>query len=390
MFERPTSMARRRRSALAGAGLSLLLFGCAPSGESEVGNRGDRSELSERLGGGDVSGYARALEPREFVFPADHGPHPDFRNEWWYLTGNLESEAGRRFGYQVTFFRIALAPDDPHSPPRRSNWATRQVWMAHVALSDAGNRRHREHERFARGAAGLAGAQAEPFRVWLEDWRLRSDPDGVGSTWELSVDTADFELSFRLEPIRPIVLQGDAGLSRKSAEPGNASYYYSMTRLKTTGEIRVDGERHSIEGLSWLDREWSTSALGEDQAGWDWFALQFDDGRDLMFYQLRRKDGGVDPHSAGTLIDSSGERRALSASDVVLQPLRWWQSSDGTRYPLAWRLALADRPGYRVEAVFDDQRMETSVRYWEGMVEVFDERTERPLGRGYLELAGYD
>jgi len=273
--------------------LGIWAAGCERA--TTPGKPATETGLAERLGGGDLSGFARALEPREFAFPADHGPHPDFRNEWWYLTGNLETATGRRFGYQVTFFRIALAPEDPAAQPRRSGWATRQVWMAHVALSDAANRRHREHERFARGAAGLAGAQASPFRVWLEDWQLQARGEGKDGVWELQIETANFGLELALDPEKPIVLQGDAGLSRKSAEPGNASFYYSIPRLTTAGNIRVGNEELAVTGLSWLDREWSTSALTAQQSGWDWFALQLDDGRDLMYYQMRRTDGRSTP-----------------------------------------------------------------------------------------------
>lgn len=366
---------------------AILLSGCEPT--TETAASGTNSALTERLGGDDVSGYARAKEPRDFVFPADHGPHPDFRNEWWYLTGNLETATGRRFGYQATFFRIALAPPDPLTEPRRSAWATRQAWMAHVALSDPTNERHQARERFARGAAGLAGARAEPFRVWLEDWQLMADPTDTEQTWQLEIETADFGLNLVLEPLKPIILQGDAGLSQKSAEPGNASFYYSIPRLETRGTVQSGGEGFSVTGLSWLDREWSTSALGEDQAGWDWFALQLDDGHDLMFYQLRRSDGRPDPHSAGTLIAPDGGPHRLRATDVTLEPRRWWRSPDGIRFPVAWQLQITDGPTYHIEAAFDDQRMETTVDYWEGMVDVFDAETGEARGRGYLELAGY-
>lgn len=345
--------------------------------------------LNARLGGDDVSGYARAEQPRAFDFPADHGPHPAYRNEWWYLTGNLTAEDGRRFGYQATFFRIALAPPSPQLDTRASAWASRQVWMTHVALSDASAGQHHAQERFARGAAGLAGAQAEPFRVWLEDWQLGETPDKSDDTWRLSIEARDFAYEFKLEPLKPVVLQGEAGLSQKSNESGNASYYYSMPRLRTTGRIRVGGREYPVNGLSWLDREWSTSALGPDQEGWDWFALQLDDDRDLMFYQLRRKDGSADPLSAGSLVDPAGAVRRLSTEDVELSALRWWQSPDGARYPVAWQLELFDGSRYRVEAVFDEQHMTTSVRYWEGMVDVLDDQGER-LGQGYLELAGYE
>ena len=359
--------------------LALLgLAGCAPQQPADP-----EPALSERLGAGDVAGFARALGPREFRFPDDHGAHPAYRNEWWYFTGNLEAERGRRFGYQITLFRIALAPE---VPPRASAWAAREVWMAHLAVSDAEAQRHSETERFARGAAGLAGAARDPLRVWLEDWQILAPQDAA--RWEIRAAGDDIALALVLHPLRDPVLQGEQGLSRKSAEPGNASYYYSIPRLATEGTLRLGATEHRVAGLSWLDREWSTSALAENQAGWDWFALQFDDGRDLMYYRLRRRDGGVDPMSAGSVVGANGEVQRLDSSRVRLEPLRWWSANDGVRYPVQWRMTLDGNEILVVEAVFDDQRMEVSLRYWEGMVTVRD-AAGRLLGRGYLELAGY-
>ncbi|MEJ2575787.1 MAG: lipocalin-like domain-containing protein [Gammaproteobacteria bacterium] len=358
--------------------LAAVLGGCGEPDRPEP-----EPSLSDRLGAGDDAGFARALEPRRFAFPADHGPHPDYRNEWWYFTGNLAGADGRRFGYQLTLFRIALIPQ---AVQRASAWATRDVWMGHLAVSDAARAEHRESERFARGAAGLAGAQTEPLRIWLDDWVIAS-PDG--QTWRLQAAAEDIAVDLELTALRAPTLQGDAGLSRKSAQPGNASYYYSITRLATRGEVRLGADRVGVAGLSWLDREWSTSALAEDQAGWDWFALQFEDGRDVMYYRLRRSDGTTDPMSSGSLLAGDGSRQTLNAAEVALTPLRWWRAEDGTDYPVAWLLALGDGPPLRVEAVFDDQRMDVSVRYWEGMVRVLDAAGAELLGRGYMELAGY-
>jgi predicted secreted hydrolase len=364
--------------------LLVLLLGACGAPPSPSPETPAEPGLAERLGAGDSAGYARATAPRAFDFPADHGPHPAYRNEWWYITGNLQADDGRRFGYQVTFFRIALQPQLPERP---SAWATRDVWMAHVALSDLTQRRHRHAERFARGAAGLAGATAQPLRVWLEDWQVTGEP---GFPWRVQVATDDFRLDLRLAPQRPPVLQGERGLSQKSAEPGNASYYYSMTRLATSGQIQLGDRALQVTGLSWLDREWSTSALSAEQAGWDWFALQFDDGRDLMFYRLRRQDGGADPLSAGSLVQPDGRVQALRHGQLRLRPLRWWQDRYGSRYPVGWELRLPGEPTpYRVEAVFDAQLMDVSVRYWEGAVTVRRGADGPLVGRGYLELAGY-
>ena len=221
---------RFRRCAI--LGLTLLLLACGQEERTPA-----RLDLRSALGGSDLEGYARATAPRPFAFPRDHGAHPEFRSEWWYVTGNLSTEDKAEFGYQITFFRLATSPE---AAPRRSNWGTNQTWMAHVALSDLGARTHHKEERFARGAAGLAGVELHPFRVWLEDWEMAGADD---LPWRIRADTRDFALDLRLTPKKPIVLQGDRGLSQKSPEPGNASYYYSITRLQTQGPIRV-GDRH--------------------------------------------------------------------------------------------------------------------------------------------------
>jgi len=361
--------------------LCLIAGGCA---RRETGG----IDVADALGGEADAGFARATEPRQFVFPDDHNAHPAYRNEWWYLTGQLEAADGERFGYQVTFFRIALAPE---AAPRESAWATRQLWMGHVALTEIDGKAHHHDQRLARGALELAGQSRTPFVVWLEDWSL-SGQDGGDFPWELSIRTDDFALAFTLEPQREPILQGDAGLSQKSAAAGNASYYYSITRLATRGTITPqDGDATAVTGSSWLDREWSTSALGEDQTGWDWFSLQLDDGRDLMLYRLRQRGGGTDPHSAGSLVRADSRKTALSADDFELEPLRWWNSPEGGRYPVAWRLRVPEADlDLRVEALIDDQEMATGVRYWEGAVGVRSATSGEVLGRGYLEMTGYD
>lgn len=358
----------------------LVLAGCQ-------GERGERvASPGAALGGEAEQGFARADAPREFSFPRDHHAHPAYRNEWWYITGNLRDAQGRRYGYQLTLFRIALRPQAPQSP---SAWATNQLWMGHVALTDVQAQRHRHASRLSRGALGLAGQHGEPFRVWLEDWQIKADGRGE-LPWQIEVATSEFAFELQLEPLKPAVLQGEAGLSQKSAEAGNASYYYSLTRLKTTGRIRQDGRWLEVEGLSWLDREWSTSALGPDQTGWDWFSLQLDDGHDLMFYRLRNRDGSVDPHSKGAWVDPQGEKRTLYNNDVTLEPLRYWQSQGGGRYPVKWRMQVpAVGRSFVVEALVDDQLMDVGVIYWEGAVRVSAADTGQTLGHGYLEMTGY-
>ena len=340
------------------------------------------------LGGEDPGGFARATAPRAFRFPDDHGPHPEFRHEWWYFTGNLRGPGGRRFGYQLTFFRFALSPDPP---ARASRWAANQAYMAHFAVTDVQGNRFRHFERTGRGALGLAGATARPLRVGLDDW---SAEGSKASTLPIRLRATEVEASVDLvlDTTRPIVLQGDRGLSRKSAAPGNASYYYSMTRLATRGSVRIDGVSFPVEGNSWLDREWGTSSLEKGQAGWDWFALQLSDGRDLMFYRLRRGDGVTDPFSAGTLVLPDGSVRPLSADDVRIETLGAWRSPEsGARYPSRWRMLLPSE-GLELEVVprIADQELRTSVRYYEGAVGVRGtSRGEAVEGDGYVELTGY-
>jgi predicted secreted hydrolase len=340
------------------------------------------------LGGEDPGGFARASAPRDFRFPEDHGPHPEFRHEWWYFTGNLRGPGGRRFGYQLTFFRFALSPD---LPDRRSRWGTNQAYMAHFAVTDAQGNRFRFFERTGRGALDIAGATARPFRVWLDDW---SAEGADASTLPVRLRAAEggTSVDLVLDSARPVVLQGDRGLSRKGAAPGNASYYYSMTRLATRGDVRVEGAPFPVEGNSWLDREWGTSSLETGQSGWDWFALQLSDGRDLMFYRLRRGDGGADPFSAGTLVLPDGSFRPLSPDDVRIEVLDQWRSPEsGARYPSRWRLRLPTE-SLELEVVprVADQELRNAVRYWEGAVGVRGTSRGEPVeGDGYVELTGY-
>jgi len=343
--------------------------------------------VAEALGGADTAGYLRAVAPRQLSFPADHGPHPGYRNEWWYLTGNVRTADGRPFGYQVTFFRTALAPS---TPMRASAWATRDVYMAHFAITDVVGGRFLPHHRLARGAAGLAGARAVPLRVWTEDWMLQAEAQ-AGLPARLRAAAGQVALDLHIEPGKPMVLQGDQGLSRKGPEPGNASYYYSFTRLPTRGTLRIGPDRFEVRGASWMDREWSTSALG-DKVGWDWFALQLADGRDVMYYQLRRADGSTDRFSAGVLVAADGHARALRADDVRLEVLDTWASPrGGTRYPARWRLSVPSADLHlEVRPALADQELPGPVRYWEGAVRIRPVAPGGgPAGAGYVELVGY-
>ena len=344
------------------------------------------SQLADLLGAEADAGFARALESREFVFPADHGPHPAFRNEWWYVTGNLDDEDGRRFGFELTIFRFALAPSVAESTSR---WRTEHVYIAHLAIAHVEDERFYVAQRYSRGALGLAGAQAVPFNVWIDDWSIAEQPDS--GAWLLSASASDFGINVELQALQPPILNGLDGLSKKSADPGNASYYYSITRLGTRGTIRIGEREYTVSGLSWLDREWSTSALAADQVGWDWFALQLSDGSDLMFYGLRKNDGTKDAASAGTFVSENGNISHLDTGDVEITVLDTWQSPGGGTYPSKWRLVVP-RFGLdmTVKPVMPNQELFTTVRYWEGAVDVEGAREGAAItGRGYVELAGY-
>jgi predicted secreted hydrolase len=349
--------------------------------------------VSEALGGEADPRFLRADSPREFRFPEDHGAHAGFRTEWWYLTANLFAADGAAFGAQLTFFRNAIAPPAA-VPPSASQLRDPHVWMAHFALGDERNGVFRFAERFAREGAGLAGVRVAPFAVHVDGWRIESsgEPTEAGAPLRLTAREGEMALELELEPRKPPVLQGERGLSRKGPEPGNASYYYSIPRLAARGTVRIDGRERAVAGEAWLDREWSTSALGPELAGWDWFALQLDDGRELMFYRLRRKDGDVDPFSRGSLVDAEGRVREIAATELDASPLSFWKSPRGGSYPARWRLAVpAANLDLELRPRLDDQELDATVRYWEGAVEVTGTSGGAPVsGHGFVEMTGYD
>ena len=350
------------RAALA-AVFALLALACSPPspdyGESPAAPSAPR--LDAVLGGETAGGYARAVGPRRFAFPIDHGPHREFRHEWWYFTGHLDAEGGQRFGFELTFFRLALAP--PSQPLRGggSRWRTNQLYAAHFAITDVERRVFHSTARYAREALGLAGAGGSPLRVWLDEWSIAM-PDDSRSPWTLSAHDPPYRLELELYPELEPILNGDQGLSRKSASSSAASYYYSIPRLSVVGTLRRDAHNLKVNGTAWLDREWGSDGLAPDEVGWDWFALQLDDGSSLMFYALRSADGTRDPASAGTYVDASGVVRVLRDQDVRLSVGRQWRSPRGGVYPAEWRLrgsgsrtrgavaARARRPGTRHDA----------------------------------------
>lgn len=336
----------------------------------------------------DITGYARADHIRAFKFPDDHGPHPDYQTEWWYYTGNLDAADGRHFGYQLTFFRRAITPTEI---PRASDWATNQIYFAHFALTAVKNNSHTATERFSRGAAGLAGATGNPFRVWLETWDATAR-NNDGSRVQLRADDAGRALDLTLTARKPIVRQGDQGLSQKSADVGNASYYYSFTRLDTTGTITVNGETLAVKGLSWMDHEWSTAVLGPNAVGWDWFSIQLSDQRELMLFQIRQKDGSIEPLSSGTLIEPDGTTRHLARDEFKIDVRSTWKSpATGATYPGSWNVALpSENLQLNIQPYVADQENLVSIIYWEGAVAVSGQSGGGTVtGSGYVELTGY-
>jgi predicted secreted hydrolase len=351
--------------------------------------------------------FAQALAPEPLRFPRDQGPHPDFRQEWWYVTGNLDSAAGERFGFELTVFRFALAPAAPRpavvsSGPstRGSAWRTRQIYLGHFAIADVARRRFRFAVKLSRGALGLAGADADPFEVWVGNWRIgepASHPAAAlgsraaDSDWTLQASEPGYALALAARPLMPPVLNGEHGWSRKSGEPGDATYYYSVPRIAVRGTLVRDGRPLQVHGLAWLDREWGSGRLGPQEVGWGWFGLQLDDGSCLMFYALRDRGGAEDPFSAGTWVDAHGGTHPLTRHDLRIEVLDHWTDAGGVRYPARWRLlAPALHLDLLVHPVLADQELLTSPRYWEGAVDVTGRRAGRAVGgRGYVELVGY-
>jgi predicted secreted hydrolase len=346
------------------------------------------SRLSELLGDNAGTEFPVAVPGRDFSFPQDHGAHPEFRNEWWYITGNLDGSGGERFGFELTLFRFSLSAQDSAERRSGSAWQANQVYIGHFAVSDESARQFHVAQRFSRGAAGLAGAGGTPLRVWLDDWQISTER---GEVWTLRAAENMIRLELELVSQKRPVLNGRNGYSQKSANKGNASYYYSLTRLESAGTLRIADATYDVNGLSWLDREWGSSALSREQVGWDWFALQFADGSEFMYYRLRRSDGSRDAHSAGTYVDASGVAHHLTSDAVLIEEVEYWHNERGDRYPVAWAIQLPEK-NLQLEIVplLKNQELNTAVRYWEGAVDVYDSADKGGvIGRGYVELTGY-
>ena len=334
-------------------------------------------------------GWKPAVPGYGIQLPRDHGAHPETKIEWWYYTGNVATADGRRFGYQLTFFRLGVDP----RPENPSRWAVRDLYMAHFAVSDLSRSIHVSSDRLNRGGPGWAGAQVQGYRVWNEDWQVDLAEDG---SHRLRARDARFAIDLLLSPGKPPVFHGDRGYSRKGPSDGNASHYYSLTRMPTRGSLTMDGVRSEVTGLSWMDHEWGTSFLERGQVGWDWFSVQLDGGTDVMLFRTRNADGGADAYASGTVSHADGSTTRLQAGDFALEPGRSWTSpASGARYPVEWSVSIPSMAvKANVRAAFPEQELHTeastSVTYWEGAIEVRGTQQGRPLtGRGYLEMTGY-
>jgi predicted secreted hydrolase len=370
--------------------LAMLVFmaGCVPAASGELASADVVSALSGEV---DAS-FARAYEPIPLNFPRDHGAHPEYQTEWWYYTGNLADVQGNEYGFQFTVFRSALTPT---MPARESDLATNQIYMAHFAVTDGSGNAHYSFERFSRGAGGLAGSTGEPaFSVWLESWGVtQPSPDLMHV--QAQTETEDGELiaiDLQLRETRPPVLHGEAGLSQKGPEAGNASYYYSLVGLETTGSVTTGGRTVEVTGQSWMDHEFGTSALSANAVGWDWFSLQLEGGTALMLAQIRTVDGGAIGEFEGTLVMADGSQQRITSDDFTLETLDEWTSpTSGVTYPARWHLsAPAFALDLEITPLISDQEMKVSYMYWEGAVNATGTLAGASVqGRGYVELTGY-
>src|ERR1700674_1521650 len=334
--------------------------------------------------------YRTALPGYRYDFPRDHFNHPDFQTEWWYCTGNLKSAEGRRFGFELTFFRQAISRD----PAKAAAWEVRDLYLAHLALSDLDGGQFLHAERTNRSGPGISAVSESLGRIWNGNWQIQWQ----GRDQELKAVDERFQLHLKLHPEKPPVIHGENGVSQKADGPGHASHYVSLTRLATSGAIDLGKKRFEVSGTSWMDHEFFTDQLESDQTGWDWLSLQLEDHTELMLFHIRRKDGSLDPHSAGTYVDANGKTTHLRSSDFTLQPAGefWTSPVTGARYPTDWRVAIP-KLSIELEAktplASQELTGKTSLapNFWEGAVILSGRRDQASMsGVGYLEMTGYD
>ena len=334
-------------------------------------------------------GFIAADGSRPLTFPADFGAHPDFRTEWWYYTGNLQTSQGRHFGFELTVFRVGVLPPTVELS-KDSAWSGRDIYFSHFAVSDIGSDQFYAFQRYSRPGPGLAGAQADPYQVWLEDWIITESTEGV---YRLQAEQGEIALDLTLTDEMGVILHGENGYSRKGEDVTNASYYYSQPRLQAEGSVQINGVEYPVTGLAWKDHEFSTSVLDQNQIGWDWFSLQFEDGRALMLFQLRERDGRISESASGTFIAADGTSQPLHKSDFEIAVYDEWRSphTQGL-YPASWEIRIHGPDCLlKAEPWMADQEVNfPPITYWEGAVQFTGSCNGVPVrGNGYIELTGY-
>ena len=392
--DRPTSVIPRHYLAIVVVACSLLvilglsLHRYLSNGSSPA----SASPLAEFLSSDADQQYAAVSPGYRLRFPKDHGMHPEFRQEWWYFTGNLLGENKQEYGFQLTFFRFAHARSDQLPA---GGWNNNQTWMAHFALTDIAGRAFYSEEDFARGAIDLAGADANPFEVWVNGWSAVSDNPTCDECLDarLSARADEFSIDLHVRSERGPVLQGENGYSVKNVAGDIASYYYSYPNLQTKGQISIAENKISVEGTSWMDREWSSAVLAKGQTGWDWFALHFDDGRKLMLFQVRDEIRG--DYSHGVIIHAEGDTAQIPAGELEMTPIDYWTSNaTGNRYPVHWHVKNKkdhNKLDIKIQPKIKNQELNLSFQYYEGAVEASGVLDDLDVsGTGYMELTGYE
>jgi len=343
--------------------------------------------------------FKRALPGRVFSFPKDHFSHPEFKTEWWYYSGHLQSlgQDKKTFGYQLTFFRSGLTRETKH---QKSKWSIQDLFLAHLAITDESKKKFQYLEKISRGSLGEAGVTPykpgeKTFRIWIEDWSVEGKGPQAQNHF-LAAGNKNFGLELMLAPEKNPIIHGQNGISQKAEGEGYASHYYSIPRLKTDGKIFLQNKEIPVQGTSWMDHEFGSTQLREYQVGWDWFSLQLEKGMELMLYQMRQKDGKIDPYSSGTIIFPNGTYQHLPRKEFQIEVLDQWKSQkSGASYPSKWKIKI---PSYQMELTLSptvkDQELitkeSTRVTYWEGSVKVEGKYQGDPIkGMGYVELTGY-
>src|SRR6202453_1932165 len=330
--------------------------------------------------------YKIAQPGYSFSFPRDYFNHEDYQTEWWYYTGNVKAADGHRFGFELTFFRQGVS-----RAARSSSWFVDDLWMAHIALSDLTGGRFYSEERLNRAGPGVAGAAAQAGLVWNGNWQAHISEQSE----ELRGVAGKFSLALQLKPVKRPAIQGQDGVSRKAEGAGHASHYFSLPRLSTIGSIALNGKTYQVEGTSWIDHEFFTGSMAENETGWDWLSVQLADGAELMLYRLRHKDGSIDPSSSGSYVDASGKSQFLSAGDFTMTPTAdtWTSPATKATYPVRWHVSVP-RLNMQLDVTTPLRSQELASKlgtsYWEGAIDVVGARNQSPLrGVGYLEMTGY-